>query len=89
MSEAAKRVPRSPPSAGAGGSRSGSTRSAAQRHADRIIFGEHVAAFVALNGALAWMKLTTWPDAPWGWWVPPGWGAGLALHGLWAWGRMR
>ncbi|MCA1813487.1 MAG: 2TM domain-containing protein, partial [Halobacteriales archaeon] len=63
-----------------------SERSAAQRHTDRIIFGEHVAAFVALNGVLAWMKYSTWPAAPWDWWVPLGWGVGLAIHGWWAWG---
>jgi hypothetical protein len=66
----------------------GRARSPEQRRTDRIIVAEHAAAFVMLNGVLAWLKLTTWPAAPWDWWVPLGWGAGLAVHALWAFGRL-
>ena len=63
-------------------------RTAAQRHADRIIFWEHVAAFAMLNLVAGWLKYTTWPQAPWDLWVPLGWGVGLVAHGLWAYGRL-
>lgn len=65
-----------------------SERSPDQRFADRKIFWEHVATFTMLNLIVGWMKFTTWPDAPWGLWVPLGWGAALALHGLWAYGKL-
>ncbi|HEV8359055.1 MAG TPA: 2TM domain-containing protein [Candidatus Thermoplasmatota archaeon] len=63
-------------------------RSVEQRRVDRKIFWEHVACFAMLNGIVAWMKYTTWPAAPWDLWVPLGWGGALALHGLWAYGRL-
>lgn len=64
-------------------------RSAEQRHADRIVFWEHVAAFAMVNVVAGALKYTTWPTLPW-WdlWVPLGWGAALVLHGLWAYGRL-
>jgi 2TM domain-containing protein len=63
-------------------------RSAEQRFADRKIFWEHFAAFVMLNAIVAYAKFTVWPAAPWDLWVPLGWGGALALHGLWAYGRL-
>lgn len=63
-------------------------RSAEQRHADRIIFWEHVAAFGTLNLMAGWLKLTAWPAIPWDLWVPLGWGGALVVHGLWAYGRL-
>jgi hypothetical protein len=64
-------------------------RSAAQRHTDRIIFGEHIAAFALLNAMAAYLKATSWPALPWDYWVPLGWGAALVVHGLWAFGKLR
>jgi hypothetical protein len=63
-------------------------RSAEQRFTDRKIFWEHVAAFAVLNLMAAWLKFSTWPAIPWDLWVPLGWGGALALHGLWAHGRL-
>jgi hypothetical protein len=63
-------------------------RDHAQAHTDRIIFWEHVAAFATLNLVAVWLKLSVWPAIPWDYWVPLGWGAALALHGLWAYERL-
>lgn len=64
-------------------------RTAEQLPADRKVFWEHVAVFAMLNAMAALLKYTTWPALPlWDLWVPLGWGMALALHGLWAYGRL-
>lgn len=63
-------------------------RSAERRFADVKVFWEHAAAFGLLNLIAGWLKYASWPEAPWDLWVPLGWGAALALHGLWAYGRL-
>lgn len=59
-----------------------------QGRADRKIFWEHVAVFAMLNAMAALLKYGTFPGLPWDLWVPLGWGGALALHGLWAYGKL-
>lgn len=64
-------------------------RDPAQVAADRKVFWEHVAVFAMINVMAALLKASVWPALPfWDLWVPLGWGAALALHGLWAYGRL-
>lgn len=64
-------------------------RDEAQARGHRKVFWEHVAVYAALNVMGATLKYTTWPAMPlWDLWVPLGWGVALALHGLWAYGRL-
>lgn len=48
----------------------------------KIGFGYHLTAYVAVNAILIWLNLDNYPGYPWVQWPLIGWGIGLALHAL-------
>jgi hypothetical protein len=48
----------------------------------KIGFGYHLTAYLAINAVLVWINIDKYPEYLWAQWPLIGWGIGLILHGL-------
>lgn len=48
----------------------------------KIGFGYHLTAYLAVNAILIWLNIDKYPEYFWAQWPLIGWGIGLLLHGL-------
>jgi|GEM_PF-639009 len=49
---------------------------------EKIGFGYHLTAYLAINAILVWINMDMYPQYMWAQWPIIGWGIGLAFHGL-------